>query len=114
MPISYGTPAPVSSASVLPTKLPLHEFYREYAGLWEHAVEVRYRREGKLKTHLALVAALATRRVTFTAIRKGMRMGNVLSNPKSFLRAHDESSTRLADADTLERALPADDERIAV
>jgi radical SAM superfamily enzyme YgiQ (UPF0313 family) len=82
--------------SVLPTKLPLHEFYSEYAGLWKHAVDTRYRIEGKLKTHLGLVAALATRRVTFNAIRKGMRMGNVLSNPQSFLRAHNESPERLA------------------
>ncbi len=84
--------------TVLPTKLPLDEFYREYAGLWKHAVDVRYRIHGRIKTHLALIAALATRRVTFTAIRKGMRMGNVLSNPESFLRAHRESQDRLADA----------------
>jgi radical SAM superfamily enzyme YgiQ (UPF0313 family) len=87
--------------TVLPTKLPLHEFYREYAGLWKHAVDVRYRIEGKMKTHLALVAAVATRRVTLTAIRKGMRMGNVLSNPATFMRAHQESEARLADAATL-------------
>jgi radical SAM superfamily enzyme YgiQ (UPF0313 family) len=84
--------------TVLPTKLPLQEFYREYAGLWKHAMDVRYEREGKLKTNLALVAALATRRVTLTAIRKGMRMGSVLSDPKSFLRAHGESEARLAEA----------------
>jgi len=82
--------------TVLPTKLPLHEFYKEYAGLWKHAVDVRYRMEGKIKTHLGLVAAIATRRVTLTAIRKGMRMGNVLSNPETFLRAHHESPARLA------------------
>jgi hypothetical protein len=62
---------------------------------------VRYQVEGKLKTNLGLVAALATRRVTFTAIRKGMRMGSVLSDPKSFLRAHGESEARLADAASL-------------
>ena len=87
--------------AVLPTKLPLHEFYREYAGLWKHGVDVRYRIEGKIRTHLALVAALATRRVTFGAIRKGMRMGNVLSDPKTFLRAHNESAARLAGAEEL-------------
>ena len=88
--------------TVLPTKLPLHEFYREYAGLWKHAVDVRYRIEGKLRTNLGILAALATRRVTFTAMRKGMRMGNVLSNPKTFLRAHEESAERLAAARSLE------------
>ncbi len=84
--------------AVLPTKLPLQEFYREYAGLWKHASDVRYQVRGKLKTHLALVAALATGKVTLKAIRKGMRMGDVLSNPKTFLRAHGESEARLATA----------------
>ena len=84
--------------TVLPTKLPLQDFYQEYAGLWKHALDVRYEVEGKLKTHLGLLAAIATRKVTLTAIRKGMRMGHVLSDPASFLRAHGESETRLADA----------------
>jgi radical SAM superfamily enzyme YgiQ (UPF0313 family) len=84
--------------TVLPTKLPLEEFYREYAGLWQHAMDVRYQIEGKLKTNLGLLAAIATRRVTLTAIRKGMRMGSVLSDPASFMRAHDESAARLAEA----------------
>src|SRR5262249_11569165 len=29
--------------AVLPTKLPLDEFYAQYAGLWKHALDVRYR-----------------------------------------------------------------------
>ena len=84
--------------TVLPTKLPLDEFYAEYAGLWKHTLDVRYQVEGRLKTHLGLLAALATRRVTFSAIRKGMRMGSVLSSSDSFLRAHRESESRLAEA----------------
>ena len=32
--------------TVLPTKLPLDEFYREYAGLWQHALDVRYKHQG--------------------------------------------------------------------
>jgi radical SAM superfamily enzyme YgiQ (UPF0313 family) len=84
--------------AVLPTKLPLHEFYREYAGLWKHAMDVRYKLEGRLRTNLLLVAALATGRVTLKAIRKGMRMGSVLGDPQSFLRAHGESESRLAEA----------------
>lgn len=87
--------------TVLPTKLPLDEFYREYAGLWKHAMDVRYQIEGKLKTQLGLLAAIATRRVTLSAIRKGMRMGSVLSDPASFLRAHGESEARLAEADAM-------------
>ncbi|HEV7238492.1 MAG TPA: hypothetical protein VGQ36_04565, partial [Thermoanaerobaculia bacterium] len=87
--------------SVLPTKLPLPDFYREYASLWKHAVDVRYRIEGKVKTNLGILAALATGKVTFSAMRKGMRMGNVLSDPKTFLRAHNESADRLAEAESL-------------
>jgi radical SAM superfamily enzyme YgiQ (UPF0313 family) len=84
--------------TVLPTKLPLDEFYREYAGLWKHATDVRYQLQGKIRTHLGLIAALATGRVTVSAIRKGMRMGSVLSDPATFMRAHGESAGRLAEA----------------
>jgi radical SAM superfamily enzyme YgiQ (UPF0313 family) len=85
--------------TVLPTRLPLDEFYREYAGLWQHALDVRYRHKGRMKSWLGLMAALASGKVTMSALRKGMRigMGNVLSNPDSFLRAHRESERRLAD-----------------
>ena len=93
---------------MLPTKLPLQDFYREYAGLWKHAIDVRYRVRGRLRTHLALVIALATGRVSFGAIRKGMRMGSVLSRPGTFLRAHKESDRRLAEfRDVLERSSDA-------
>jgi radical SAM superfamily enzyme YgiQ (UPF0313 family) len=87
--------------TVLPTKLPLDEFYSEYAGLWKHAVDLRYRIEGRFKTHLAVIAALASGKVTLSAMRKGMRMGNVLSSPASFLRAHQESEGRLAEAESM-------------
>jgi radical SAM superfamily enzyme YgiQ (UPF0313 family) len=89
--------------AVLPTKLPLREFYAEYAGLWKHAMDTRYRLEGRFRTYMLLVAALATGKVTPSALRKGMRigMGNVLSSPDSFLRAHNESAERLAEAETL-------------
>ena len=89
--------------AVLPTKLPLLEFYSEYAGLWQHALDVRYRLEGKFNTYAGLFVAMITRKVTLAAIRKGMRlgMGNVLSNPRSFLRAHEESEARLAEAQRL-------------
>jgi radical SAM superfamily enzyme YgiQ (UPF0313 family) len=84
--------------AVTPTKLPLDEFYRELAGLWRHGIQVRYRVNGRLKSHLQVLAALATRRVTFRAMRKGMRMSNVLCDPEVFLRAHRESGDRLAAA----------------
>ena len=83
--------------SVLPTKLPLDEFYAEYAGLWQHATSVRYKAHGRMRTHLELIAALAMRKVTFSALSKGMRMGSVLSRPSSFLRAHRDSDKRLAE-----------------
>ena len=84
---------------MLPTKLPLEEFYQEYAGLWQHALDTRYKIEGRLKCYVGLFAAIATRKVTFGAMVKGMRLGisNALSKPESFLRAHRSSSTRLAE-----------------
>ena len=75
--------------TVLPTKLPLEEFYEEYSRLWQWALEVRYRNRGKLKTHLQLAAALATGKVTLGAVRKGMNMAKVFSNPETFLEAHE-------------------------
>ena len=74
--------------TVLPTKLPLDEFYSEYSGLWRHALDVRYRYRGKMRTYFQLGAALATRRVTFGAVRKGMNIAKVFSDPQTFLRAH--------------------------
>lgn len=83
--------------SVLPTKLALEDFYGEYAGLWGHAMKVRYELRGRLKTQLKLMLALASGKVSLSAMKKGMRvgMGGVLSRPDSFLRAHDESAERL-------------------
>jgi len=74
--------------TVLPTKLPLDEFYAEYSGLWQHALNVRYKNRGKLKTYLQLGAALATRKVSLNAVRKGMNIAKVFSKPETFLRAH--------------------------
>jgi radical SAM superfamily enzyme YgiQ (UPF0313 family) len=74
--------------TVLPTKLPLDEFYSEYSGLWRHALDVRYRHRGKMRTYFQLGAALATRKVTLGAVRKGMNIAKVFSKPETFLRAH--------------------------
>jgi radical SAM superfamily enzyme YgiQ (UPF0313 family) len=74
--------------AVLPTKLPLEEFYSEYSALWRHALDVRYKLRGKLKTYVQLGAALATGKVTLNAVRKGMNIARVFSRPETFLRAH--------------------------
>jgi hopanoid C-3 methylase len=76
--------------AVLPTKLPLDEFYAEYARLWRTVLEVRYQMRGRVRTYVQLGAALATRRVTLGAVRKGMNMAKVFSRPDTFLRAHRE------------------------
>jgi len=81
--------------AVLPTKLPLDEFYAELGGLWKTTMDVRYAAHGRLKVALGLLAALATRQVTFQGLRKGMRMGTVLGRPETFLRAHRQSDERL-------------------
>jgi radical SAM superfamily enzyme YgiQ (UPF0313 family) len=84
--------------TVLPTKLSLEEFYAEYAGLWRHVLEVRYRIRGKARTYFALAGALATGKVTLGAVRKGMNMAKVFSRPETFLRAHRESPAEPAAA----------------
>jgi radical SAM superfamily enzyme YgiQ (UPF0313 family) len=75
--------------AVLPTRLPLEDFYEEYSGLWRHALNVRYRHRGKFRTYFALGAALATRKVTLSAVRSGMNIAKVFSKPETFLRAHE-------------------------
>jgi radical SAM superfamily enzyme YgiQ (UPF0313 family) len=74
--------------AVLPTRLPLEEFYEEYSALWRHALEVRYKYRGRVRTYVQLGAALATRKVTLHAVRNGMNMAKVFSKPETFLRAH--------------------------
>jgi hopanoid C-3 methylase len=74
--------------TVLPTTLPLDEFYEEYSGLWRHALDVRYKLRGKLRTYVQLGAALATRKVTLKAVRSGMNIAKVFSKPETFLKAH--------------------------
>ncbi|HEV2853672.1 MAG TPA: radical SAM protein [Thermoanaerobaculia bacterium] len=76
--------------AVLPTKLPLDEFYEEYSRLWRHVLDVRYRHRGKLRTYVGLGAALATGKVSLGAVRKGMNIAKVFSKPETFLRAHQE------------------------
>ena len=64
--------------AVLPTRLPLEQFYEQFAGLWQHALDVRFEHSGKLKCYLGMLAAMATGKVSRGAFRKGMRLG--LSN----------------------------------
>jgi hopanoid C-3 methylase len=80
--------------AVLPTRLPLADFYEEYSRLWRHVLEVRYQHRGKVRTYFGLGAALATRKVTLDAVRKGMNMAKVFSAPETFLRAHHDSEAR--------------------
>jgi hopanoid C-3 methylase len=77
--------------AVLPTHLPLDEFYEEYSRLWRHVLEVRYRIRGKTRTYVQLGAALATRKVTWGAVKKGMNLAKVFSRPETFLEAHRRS-----------------------
>lgn len=74
--------------AVLPTRLPLEEFYEEYAQLWRHVLEVRYRHRGKVRTYVQLGAALATGKVSLSAVKKGMNLARVFSKPETFLAAH--------------------------
>jgi radical SAM superfamily enzyme YgiQ (UPF0313 family) len=74
--------------TVLPTKLPLEEFYEEYSRLWRHVLEVRYRSEGKMKNYTKMVAALMTGKLSLRNIQRGVGMVKKFSNPQTFLRDH--------------------------
>lgn len=74
--------------SVLPTKLPLEDFYEEYAKCWRTVMEVRYEHRGRMKTYFSMFAAVATGKVSLGAIRKGMNIAKVFSKKETFLEAH--------------------------
>ncbi|HEY4573316.1 MAG TPA: radical SAM protein [Thermoanaerobaculia bacterium] len=76
--------------AVLPTRLPLADFYEEYSRLWRHVLDVRYRHRGKFRTYFGLGLALATGKVSPGAVRKGMNIAKVFSDPQTFLKAHEE------------------------
>jgi radical SAM superfamily enzyme YgiQ (UPF0313 family) len=81
--------------SVLPTRLPLEEFYGEYASLWRTTLDVRYRLTGRTRFYLGLAYAVATGKVTMNALHKGMHMSKVFSRAETFLRGHRDSGARL-------------------
>lgn len=87
--------------AVLPTKLPLEEFYEEYTGLWRHVLDLRYRHRGRLRTYAGLGLALATGKVTLGAVRKGMNLAKEFSRPETFLAAHSPVPSRPAEAAAL-------------
>lgn len=76
--------------TVLPTKLPLEEFYDEYSRLWRHSLDVRYKYRGKLRTYVQLGAAVATGKVSLNELNRGLGMAKTFTKPQTFLRAHDD------------------------
>lgn len=83
--------------TVLPTKLPKEEFYAEYAALWRHALETRYKLRGKVRTYAEMGLALATGKLTLGALKKGMNLSKRFSSPETFLDGHERSKKRLAE-----------------
>ncbi len=45
-----------------------------------------------MRTYLQMAAAVTTGKVTLGALRKGMNIAKVFSDPHTFLRGHDEPS----------------------
>ena len=74
--------------TVLPTKLPLEDFYAEYSQLWRHALDVRYRMRGRFRTYVQLGAAVATGKVSLNNVKRGIGMAKTFSKPETFLSAH--------------------------
>ena len=75
--------------AVLPTKLPLEEFYDEYSGLWRHILSERYRKEGRMKDYVRLAAGLVTGQVSLKNVQRGVGMARRFSKAETFLRAHE-------------------------
>lgn len=84
--------------SVLPTRMPREQFYEEYSALWRHALEVRYKNRGKVRTYLKLGAAVATGQVSLGDVKKGWNMAKVMSNADTFIARHEESEARILPA----------------
>lgn len=76
--------------TVLPTKLPLEQFYDEYSKLWQHSLDVRYKNRGRLRTYVQLGAAVATGKVSLGELNRGLGMAKTFTKPDTFLRAHEE------------------------
>ena len=76
--------------AVLPTKLPLDEFYAEYSRLWQHSLDVRYRHRGKLRTYVQLGAAVVTGKIAWKDVSHGLGMARTFTKPQTFLQAHDD------------------------
>jgi len=76
--------------AVLPTKLPLDEFYAEYSRLWQHSLDVRYRHRGKVRTYVQLGAAVLTGKISLKEVSHGLGMARTFTKPKTFLAAHDD------------------------
>jgi len=72
---------------VLPTKLPLEEFYKEYASLW---VTVQQARDQGFQLYrlMKLVKAIATGKFSFKQFRKGMNMHKRFSRWETYLETH--------------------------
>ena len=74
--------------AVLPTTLPLEDFYEEYSALWRHVLSVRYKTEGRMKNYVRMAKALATGKLSLKNIQRGVGMAKRFSNPQTFLRDH--------------------------
>lgn len=74
--------------AVVPTRLPLDEFYQEYASLWRCALETRRNAKGASKLYLKTLAGVAVGDVTLSSLRKGLLIGRAMGNPELFLAAH--------------------------
>lgn len=74
--------------AVLPTKLPLKDFYEEYSRLWRHVLDVRYRHRGRVRTYVQMGLAVATGKVRLSDVRRGLGLAGTFSKPETFLEAH--------------------------
>jgi radical SAM superfamily enzyme YgiQ (UPF0313 family) len=74
--------------AVTPTRLPLAEFYEEFASLYRAARTAHSRR--RWHRLAKLLGAVASRRVSLSNMRRGMNVARTLSDPSIYLLGHSD------------------------
>ena len=80
--------------AVTPTRLPLEEFYREFAGMWATTRAVGGGKRGPRAWKLA--KALLSGRVSLSSLRLGLNLPRTLSDPNVYLLGHRTAQTTRA------------------
>ena len=73
--------------TVMPTKLPLDEFYKEVAGVWSWSRHVFFKNRGKARFYLKMALGVLTGTDQLEGAAQGLRHGPGAERPREFSRA---------------------------